>query len=365
VTAFGGAERSIIALSRWLHGQSLPHRILLYYDGIGLQRFASHPIDMVVLDPARNPIGKIGALRRYFKGLPDDAPAPLMSGIQAANHAGLAGLRGFHCLMHDTPSLIGQGDIRPGPGAGLRRVVTDTILARSLNSGGTTIVTSDYLKDETIRLWNPPVAIARMGGVGGKSFRPRAARGTLRMLSLSRVERNKRIDWIIAAVAELERRTPSLSARIDWHLDIVGSGSQIGRLTAMADRLGLAERVTLHGFVADNNLEAYYDRANLFLMPARQGYGIPAAEALARGIPVLLHRESGISDLLLDTPWAVVMHGDAGDMPAALERAIENLLGNRHFPAPLPKIPTEDEWAEQVARVCGWYPSLMQPADEG
>ena len=35
-------------------------------------------------------------------------------------------------------------------------------------------------------------------------------------------------------------------------------------------------------------------------MPAVQGYGIPAIESLQRGIPVLLHRESGVSDILLE-----------------------------------------------------------------
>jgi glycosyltransferase involved in cell wall biosynthesis len=352
--AFGGAERSVIALSRWLHQRAISHRILLYYDHIGLGRFAAHPVESVVLNPPRNVFGKVCALRRFLKALPNGAPAPLMSGIQAATHAGLANIRGFHTLMHDTPSLIGQGDVRSQRGP--RRMVTDAILRRGLNSGGTTIVTSEYLRDEAVRLWHPPVAIARMGGTGAKAFRPRAAHGPLRLLSVSRVEANKRIDWLIDGLAALEQRPTALSAKADWHLDIVGDGSQIGPLTALAARLGLADRVTFHGFVCDDRLEEHYDRADLFLMPAMQGYGIPAAEAIARGVPVLLHRESGISDLLLDTPWAVVMQGGKDQLAAALEQAIGDVLNNRHLDAPPPTIPTEDEWAGQVARLCGWYP---------
>jgi glycosyltransferase involved in cell wall biosynthesis len=113
--------------------------------------------------------------------------------------------------------------------------------------------------------------------------------------------------------------------------------------------------VAFHGFVPDEYLEDYYDRANLFLMPALQGYGLPAAEALARGIPVLLHRDSGISDLLLDTPWAVVMYGDAINLADALEQSIDNLLLKRHLGIGLPNIPTREQWAEHVARISGWY----------
>ena len=356
VVAFGGAERVVIALARWLHERSIPYRVLLYYDHIGLGRFADHPIELVVLEPARSLFGKLSALRCYFNALPVEAPAPLMSGIQAATHASLVGQRGFHTLMYDTPSLLSYGVGRLSPRQRLRQFAVDRTLTRGLNSGGKTIVTSEYVKAEAVRLWHPPVVIARMGGVPGRTFRPRTgADGKLRMLSVCRVEANKRIDWIISGLAELERRPTPLSEKIDWHLNIVGGGSEIEALTAMATQLGLGGRITFHGFVPDEALEDHYDRADLFLMPALQGYGLPAAEAFDRGLPVLLHRDSGISDLLLDTPWAVVMYGGAAEMPAALERGIDNVLNHKHIDVALPRIPTQDEWAEQVARLCGWY----------
>jgi hypothetical protein len=33
---------------------------------------------------------------------------------------------------------------------------------------------------------------------------------------------------------------------------------------------------------------------------------------------------------------------------------MEGVLAGRHAAVPLPVIPTEDEWAERVARLCGW-----------
>ena len=353
IEAFGGAERSLLALSRWLYERGRRHRLLLYYDGISLSHYSDHPIEVFPLNPERNAVHKVAMLQAYFESEPKDAPPPLMSGLQAALHASMARIRGFHTLMHDTPSLL--GDPPRTITERLRQTMTNRALRRGLNSGGTTIVTSDYLKAECERLWHPPVEIVRMGGLAAQSFRPRVPGGQLRLLSVSRVEANKRIDWLLRALAELESRTPSLSERAHWILDIVGGGSQIDALSDMSRKLGLDDNVAFHDFVDDPHLEVFYDQADLFVMPARQGYGIPAAEALSRGIPVLLHRESGISDILLDTPWATVMEGGEERMSDALDRAIAGVLSCNHLNAPPPDLPTEDEWAAQVARLCGWH----------
>ena len=97
-----------------------------------------------------------------------------------------------------------------------------------------------------------------------------------------------------------------------------------------------------------------YEKTLLALMPAVQGYGIPAIESLRRGIPLLLHRESGVSDILLDTPWVTVLHGGEANMLGAMTEAIDKVLEGKHHHVPLPYLPTEDEWAEQVAQLCNW-----------
>src|ERR1700733_14377292 len=156
IEAFGGAERSLIALSRWLHERALPHQVLLYYDDIHLTHYSDHPIEVFVLNPDRSPQHKIAMLQAYFETEPH-AAGPLMSGLQPALHASLAGIRGFHTLMHDTPSLLGDPPRRIQ--GRLRRMMTNRALRRGLNSGGTTIVTSAYLKAESERLWHPPAEI--------------------------------------------------------------------------------------------------------------------------------------------------------------------------------------------------------------
>lgn len=354
IEAFGGAERSVLALCHWLHGRGLPYRVLLYYDAIGLARYADFPLRATELAPKRNILSKLSSLRRYFASTPSGSK-PLASGIQAALHMSAAGLSGFHTLMHDTPSLASDEGRLDTPKKWIRRRVSDSILGRGLRSGGKTFVNSEYLRAECRRLYGGDIVIARMGGMEqADGFRPRVVDTQLRILSVSRVEANKRIDWMLHSLAALERKANPLSKRVDWRLDVVGEGSLIESLRAESDRLGIGGRVLFHGFVSDHDLAQLYDNAHLFLMPARQGYGIPAVEALYRGMPVLVHRESGVSDILLDTPWCVIVEGGEDSMLPALEKSIDHLLSRKHLGVPLPKIPTEAEWAEHVTRLCGW-----------
>jgi glycosyltransferase involved in cell wall biosynthesis len=353
IEAMGGAERSVLALSRWLTERGLANHFVTYEDRADLAAHAGHSIEVVQLRPEMRVAKKVAALRKYFAGRVG-APAPLMSGFQPVLHATLAGMRGFHTLMHDTPSLFGDAGRRSLKGKA-NRWLSDKIAGYGLRGGGRTIVTSEYLKAETRRVFGVEADIARMGGLrSAEAFRVRPVGNKLRMLSVSRVEANKRVDWMLRALAAMEHEAPPLSSRIDWELDIAGRGSQMEAMRRLAVELGIAERIRFMGYVSDDELEVLYAKAHLFLMPAVQGYGIPAIEALARGIPVLLHRESGVSDILLETPWATVIAGGEEGMLPGLRLAIGGVVGGVQMDVALPVLPTEDDWAERVATLCGW-----------
>ena len=362
VEQFGGAERSVLALGRWLHEHGRPVYLLTYLDRAGLEQHAGFPLQKVELRPGSSAPAKIRALKRHFAGVPRSTPPPLASGYQPALHAILGGVGRFHCLMHDTPSLF--GDTHFPLKQRLRRAVSNRIIAYGMRrNGGKVLVTSEYLQGECRREFGLFAEIARMGGLGGHTFERRSVAGELRMLSVCRIEPNKRIDWMLDSLAALEGAPVPLSMRVNWRLDLAGRGSLLEPMRARAQALGLGDRVTFHGFVSDAEVEQLYGQAHLFLMPAVQGYGIPAIESLQRGIPVLLHRESGVSDLLLDTPWAAVLQGGKSEMTPKLEAMLAWILGNRQVDAPLPPpLPTEESWAERVATLCGYVATGTDPA---
>ena len=106
-------------------------------------------------------------------------------------------------------------------------------------------------------------------GVEAKVAREIVPGGPLRMLSVCRIEANKRIDWLLRALHTLEQSaeaplTGRLSELVDWHLDLAGKGSLIAELTQLAQTLGIADRVHFHGFVSDEDLDRMYAAADLF-----------------------------------------------------------------------------------------------------
>ncbi len=106
---FGGEERVILALSKALHESERSHSILCYFDDIGLDKYASWPVQVHQLTPRRNFLSKSLSLRRALHSLhKKGSPPPLLLNIQSAYHAGLSVDVPYHIRIPDTYSLLGQ-----------------------------------------------------------------------------------------------------------------------------------------------------------------------------------------------------------------------------------------------------------------
>lgn len=75
----------------------------------------------------------------------------------------------------------------------------------------------------------------------------------------------------------------------DIHLVAVGRQTKYAKkVVAEADRLGVSNRLHLLSGVTDNELNAIYKKAEVFVYPSRyEGFGIPIIEAIFSGLPVV------------------------------------------------------------------------------
>ena len=91
----------------------------------------------------------------------------------------------------------------------------------------------------------------------------------------------KRIDLLLQTFAGVARELP------DARLVRVGGAFTPGQ-EALAAALGVRDRILVLPFVARDTLLALYRRAAVLLMTSdREGFGLPVAEALAAGLPVI------------------------------------------------------------------------------
>jgi phosphatidylinositol alpha-1,6-mannosyltransferase len=145
-------------------------------------------------------------------------------------------------------------------------------------------------------------------GVEDKFFQLRATTsgGPLKLLTVARLDarnRRKNVDGVLRAIT-------LLGAELDIRYTVVGEGADKQRLEALAQDLGIADRVRFTGRLDQSEILVAYREADLFVLAAKasatdvEGFGIVYVEANASGVPVLCSRSGGAVD--------AVQHGKTG-----------------------------------------------------
>jgi glycosyltransferase involved in cell wall biosynthesis len=140
----------------------------------------------------------------------------------------------------------------------------------------------------------------------------------LELLHVGSTIARKRIDVLLESVASLKRLWPNL------RLIRVGDTFTPAQ-ERQINRLGLGGSVTVLPFVDRRVLAAVYRRATMLLQPSeREGFGLPVAEAMASGTPVVASRIPA----LVEVGGPAARYCPVGDVRAWVA-AISELLDER------------------------------------
>ncbi len=130
----------------------------------------------------------------------------------------------------------------------------------------------------------------------------------------------KGLEFLVRALAALPRAA-------DVRVRLVGEDwGAAGPLGGLAERLGVADRLTFVGPVPRKNLLEEYARADLFVLPSLfEPFGIVLLEAMAAGLPVVATRVGGIPEVVADGETALLVEpADAAELGAAILRLAES-----------------------------------------
>ncbi|AJE45434.1 glycosyltransferase [Celeribacter indicus] len=213
----------------------------------------------------------------------------------------------------------------PLPGALFRNVVAHGIISRFANRCDQVIVPTPVARDY-IRLIGvtSPVTV-QPTGVEVERYRDvdRAKvdrlretlnpDGRLLLISVSRLSKEKNIDFLIDAITDLKRRGAP-----PFRLLLLGEGEERGHLEDTIGRRGLGNEVTLVGAAPAEDVPAYLALADIFVFASvSETQGMVVLEAMAAGLPVVAVQSSPIEAFVenhetgLVTPEDVCVWTDA------------------------------------------------------
>ncbi|MBB3319056.1 glycosyltransferase involved in cell wall biosynthesis [Rhizobium sp. BK176] len=145
------------------------------------------------------------------------------------------------------------------------------------------------------------------------------------LLSVGRAVEKKGYETLLRALALLP---PDLN----WRFEHIGGGDKLSRLQALARELGVGDRVTWKGALAQEDVLEHYRRADVFALACRIASdgdrdGLPnvLVEASSQRLPCVSTSVSGVPELLIDGVNGMVVPPED---PAAFAAALAALIGD-------------------------------------
>lgn len=269
-------------------------------------------------------------------------------------------------LVAPCPAVITIHDLSfvryPQAFPAVQRVYLQTQVKRSARSARRVIAVSEATKRDVMALFGVPAERIDVvyNGVDSaftpaamddiRAFRRRKGLPERYVLHLGTLEPRKNLVRLVQAFHD---------ARSQGATDVAlilagGKGWSYDDIFAEVSRLGLEQAVLFPGYIPDDELPWWYRGAEIFCYPSLlEGFGLPVAEALACGVPVITSDRSSLPEVAGDAAWLV----DPTSVDA-LSQALATLLTNkdqaRVFAAKGPPQAARFTWrrtAEQTAAV--------------
>jgi len=113
------------------------------------------------------------------------------------------------------------------------------------------------------------------------------------VLFVGRLTLQKGPDYFVEAAAKIIQHSPKT------RFVVAGSGDMEASMVRSVARLGLSDAFIFAGFVRGPALSELYKKADLYIMPSvSEPFGITPLESLINGTPVIISKQSGVSEIL-------------------------------------------------------------------
>ena len=139
------------------------------------------------------------------------------------------------------------------------------------------------------------------------------------MLYVGGISPNKNLAVLVRAFARLHQRVPGVKLVLGGDHQTDGFKSSHAELAALIRAESLDQQVEFTGYVPETELRALYCGASLLAFPSLdEGFGLPAVEAMACGVPVVASRGHALEEVVGEAGLLVDARSEA-ELAAAME----------------------------------------------
>ena len=144
-------------------------------------------------------------------------------------------------------------------------------------------------------------------------------RQTKQLLYVGNFKPLKNVSILVEALGRMNQRWQ------DWHLDLVGDGSERARCELLASNLGIADKMTFHGMIQKGEIAALMLEADFFVHPSGwENLPCVLLEALTTGTPVVATNVGGVPEIVEDGLGLMVPPNDIGALAAGIAEMLPN-----------------------------------------
>lgn len=208
------------------------------------------------------------------------------AGVEIANRAGAPLIAHVHSLEYD----------RAGHGAD-RDIVS--LERQGLDHAARVIAVSYYTRSLIHRVHGTPldkISVVHNGVYTRETVRAyteqRKTTGPV-VLFLGRVTFQKGPEYFVQAAARVLEHVP------DAVFIMAGAGDMLPRMQAMVEELGITDSFRFPGWLRGAEIERAFSTADVYVMPSvSEPFGIAPLEAMSYDRPVIVSKQSGVSEIL-------------------------------------------------------------------
>jgi glycosyltransferase involved in cell wall biosynthesis len=111
---------------------------------------------------------------------------------------------------------------------------------------------------------------------------------------------------------------------LDWKLTVAGGGSEVETFREMVKAAGLADRISLTGWVDRNKIESLLETADILVLPSyAEGMAMSVLEGMSYGLCIVCTPVGSLKDVVEnEVTGLVIQPGEVGALSTALARAV-------------------------------------------